>query len=67
MLFRSVMVVEHIPYAGKGGDTFDEEMGVTIKSAVAKEKEEAKKVVEDLNVEANESAPTSSFDDDLPF
>ena len=67
VMMDTVMVVEHIPYAGKGGDTFDEEMGVTIKSAVAKEKEEAKKVVEDLNVEANESAPTSSFDDDLPF
>ena len=49
-------VLEHVPYVGRNsdGDTFDEEMGVTIRSVVVKEKEEAKKIVEDLSAESSD-------------
>ncbi len=66
VMMDTVMVIDHIPYTGKGGDAFDEELGVTIKSAAVKEKEEAKKVVEDLSASSS-SAAVDSFDDDIPF
>lgn len=59
VMMDTVMVIEHVPYTGKGGDTFDEELGITIKSAATKEKEVAASIVDDLN--------TDSDDDDIPF
>lgn len=65
VMMDTVMVIDHIPYIGKSGDGFDEEMGITIKSVVVKEKEDAKKLVEEFDV--NNPDYSDDIGQDIPF
>lgn len=63
VMMDTVMIVEHVPYAGKGGDTFDDELGVTIKSAP----KETKPAVDDELTSATDDSPVDDTDEQPPF
>lgn len=76
VMLDTVMVVDHVPYED-GGDYFDEEMGVTIKSSnnegEGSESQEQgggkdePSSAEGKPAEGNKGATDDSFDDDIPF
>lgn len=58
----TVVVVEHVPYESKGGDSFDDELGITIKSNA-----KAETPAIDTELTSSSSDVPDDIDDDIPF
>jgi hypothetical protein len=68
VMLDTVVVLQHVPYTGKGGDFFDDELGLSVKATDKPEVDpELTQTKSKAPIDPQEPNGFDAFDDDIPF